>query len=137
VRPEAQSRNISIELHADGPLPMMADAGELEMIFNNLLSNAVKYNRDGGSVDVTLARRESQVVITVTDSGIGMTKDNIARIFDEFVRIRTKDTAQVDGTGLGLSIVKKLVQFYGGHISVESQPDKGTTITVVLNAEAA
>ena len=135
VRPEAQTRNISVELHSNGSLPIMADAGELEMIFNNLLSNAVKYNRDGGSVDVALTRRKSQVVIAVADSGIGMTKDNIERIFDEFVRIRTKDTAQVDGTGLGLSIVKKLVQFYGGNISVESQPDMGTTITVVLNAE--
>jgi two-component system, sensor histidine kinase and response regulator len=134
VRPKAQTRNISINLHSDGPLPMTADAGELDMIFNNLLSNAVKYNRDGGSVDVTLDKREGQVVITVADTGIGMTQENIARIFDEFVRIRTKDTANVEGTGLGLSIVKKLVQFYGGQVSAESRPEMGTAITVILNS---
>jgi two-component system, sensor histidine kinase and response regulator len=134
VRPEALTRNISIDLRADGPLTIVADAGELEMIFNNLLSNAVKYNRDGGAVTVTLGGRDEQVVITVADTGVGMTKESIDRIFDEFVRIRTKDTAHVEGTGLGLSIVKKLVQLYGGEINVESQPDEGTSITVVLNA---
>ena len=137
VRPEALTRNISIDLHADGPLQIVADAGELEMIFNNLLSNAVKYNRDGGAVTVTLVRRDEQVVITVADTGVGMTKESIDRIFDEFVRIRTKDTAHVEGTGLGLSIVKKLVQLYGGEINVESQPDKGTSITVVLNSASS
>jgi len=137
VRPQAQTRNISINLHADGALPMTADAGELEMICNNLLSNAVKYNRDGGSVNVTLAKRDSQVAITVADTGIGMNKEDLARVFDEFVRIRTKESANVDGTGLGLSILKKLVQFYGGKIDVESELDKGTSMTVVLNAEPA
>ena len=73
----------------------------------------------------------------MADSGVGMTKESIDRIFDEFVRIRTKDTAHVEGTGLGLSIVKKLVQLYGGEINVESQPDEGTSITVVLNSASS
>ena len=78
------------------------------MILNNLLSNAVKYNRDSGKVDVTLQREESQVRITVADTGIGLTEEEGAQLFGEFVRIRNEKTANILGSGLGLSIVQKL-----------------------------
>ncbi len=75
------------------PFPCTADAGEIEMLLNNLLSNAVKYNRDGGSVDVTIERRDSQIVITVADTGIGMTPEEHEQIFGEFVRIKNERTS--------------------------------------------
>jgi signal transduction histidine kinase len=134
VQAEADSRKITLSVHADGDASLTADAGEIEMLLGNLISNAVKYNRDGGSVDVTVARHASQATITVADRGIGMESDQLGRIFDEFARIKNEQTNHIPGSGLGLSIVKKLVQLYDGEVKVESQPQVGTTFTVVLNA---
>ena len=136
VLPLAEPRGITIELRAGEPLVLPADAGELEMICNNLLSNAVKYNRDGGHVLVQLERDERGVVLAVSDTGIGMAPESLPRIFDEFVRIKSGETALIDGTGLGLPIVRKLAQLYGGRVGAESEPGKGTTITVVLGSQA-
>ena len=94
----------------------------MEMIFGNLLSNAVKYNREGGSVEINLPRRGPQVAVSVADTGIGMTPEEMSRIFGEFVRIKNESTAHIEGSGLGLSIVRKLAQLYGGEVRVESAP---------------
>jgi signal transduction histidine kinase len=134
--PVADQRGITIAVHADRPVSMTADRGELEMILNNLLSNAVKYNRDDGRVDVTISRRDDQVRLAVSDTGIGMTGEEAGKLFGEFVRIRNSKTADILGSGLGLSIVKKLAQLYDGQATVESQPGEGTTLTVVLQDPA-
>jgi two-component system, sensor histidine kinase and response regulator len=134
LQAEAAARDIAIRVHADGDASLVADAGEIEMLLNNLISNAVKYNRDGGSVDVTIACHASRATIVVADTGIGMPADEVGRIFDEFVRIKSDQTNHIPGSGLGLSIVKKLVQLYDGEVRVESQPQVGTTFTIVLNA---
>jgi signal transduction histidine kinase len=132
LRSEAAAAGIRIELHADGPVPMTADRGEIEMILTNLLSNAIKYNRDGGRVDLTLARDAGRITIRMADTGIGMTPDEMKRLFGEFSRIRNEQTAHILGSGLGLSIVKKLAALYGGEPAVESTPGAGTTFLVVL-----
>jgi signal transduction histidine kinase len=136
VLPLAGPRGITIEPCEGDPMVLPADAGEIEMICNNLLSNAVKYNRDGGRVRVKLERTGRRIVLAVTDTGIGMAPESLTRIFEEFVRIKNSDTIHVDGTGLGLAIVRKLAQLYGGRVSAESELGKGTTITVVLDAQA-
>lgn len=132
ILPTAQPRSITIELHADGPVTMTADRGEIEMILNNLISNAVKYNRDNGRVDVRISRSGQLVTIAVTDTGIGMSKEETARLFGEFVRIKNARTRGILGSGLGLSIVKRLAMLYDGNATVESEPDVGSTFTVVL-----
>jgi signal transduction histidine kinase len=132
--PAAQKRNITIELHAAGPVPMTADRGDLEIVFNNLLSNAIKYNRDGGRVNVKLAKTGDQVTLSVTDTGIGMSPEEAKRLFGEFVRIRNERTQHILGSGLGLSIVKKIAMLYNGDATVESQPDAGSTFTVTLRS---
>jgi two-component system, sensor histidine kinase and response regulator len=137
MQAEATSRNIAIRIHADGDVSLTADAGEIEMLLNNLISNAVKYNRDHGSVDVTLACHASQATIAVADTGIGIASEELGRIFDEFARIKNERTNHIPGSGLGLSIVKKLVQLYDGDVRVESRLQAGTTFTVVLNAAPA
>ena len=111
-----------------------ADAREIEIIFNNLLTNAMKYNRDGGRVDVTLQRTGKQAEITVSDTGIGMSEEEVQRLFGEFVRIRNEKTSHILGSGLGLSIIKKLALLYGGDVMVKSQSDVGSTFTVTLMA---
>ncbi len=130
--PEANARNITLQLHADGPVPLWGDRSEMDIVLNNLVSNAIKYNRDNGRVDVTVERRDATAVIRVADTGIGMSKADCAKLFQEFVRIKNARTKDILGSGLGLSILKKLTVMYNGDIQVESEPDKGTTFTVIL-----
>jgi two-component system sensor histidine kinase/response regulator len=134
--PAAQERTITLELHAPDPVVMQADRGEIEIMLNNLVSNAVKYNRDGGRVDVTVSDGPAGVTMVVKDTGIGMTKEETAKLFGEFVRIKNAKTRNILGSGLGLSILRKLATLYGGDVTVVSQPDVGTTFTVHLPADA-
>jgi len=137
VQPDAQARGISVTLAGPVTLPVLADATELEIIANNLLTNAVKYNRDGGTVTATLASAVPGLTLTVADTGIGMTAEETARLFGEFVRMRNAKTKHILGSGLGLSIVKKLAELNGGSVTVASTPDAGTTVTVALALPAA
>jgi signal transduction histidine kinase len=132
VRSMAMEHSIALNLHSPENLNFWGDASEIEMILNNLISNAVKYNRDGGSVDVNLEKESEHTLISVKDTGIGMTEDESKRLFGEFIRIKNRKTQNISGTGLGLSIVKKLALAYKGNITVESVPDEGTTFRVKL-----
>jgi signal transduction histidine kinase len=132
--PSARARNIEIALHASGPITMTADRGEIEIIFNNLISNAVKYNRDNGKVFINIERQGEEIVLTVDDTGIGMSPEETAKLFGDFVRIKNDKTRNILGSGLGLSIVRKLAQMYGGDATVVSTPDVGSTFTVTLRA---
>jgi len=134
--PAAQERAITMELHASVPVVAQADKGEIEIMLNNLVSNAIKYNRDGGRVDVTVTGGPAGVTMAVKDTGIGMTKEETAKLFGEFVRIKNAKTRNIMGSGLGLSILRKLATLYGGDVTVASQPDVGTTFTVRLPAAA-
>jgi two-component system, sensor histidine kinase and response regulator len=136
IQTTAAPRQIAVRIHAEGDTSFSADPGEIEMLLNNLISNAVKYNRDGGTVDVTIDARDLQATITVADTGIGIAPDEAERIFEEFARIKSEQTNNIPGSGLGLSIVKKLVQLYDGEVKVESRPNTGTTFTVILHAAA-
>ncbi|HPA95624.1 MAG TPA: ATP-binding protein [Thermoanaerobaculia bacterium] len=135
VQPEAERRGIAVTLHAPEPVPMVADRAEMEILFNNLLTNAVKYNRDGGTVTVRLTGGE-RVRIEVADTGIGMTPEETARLFHEFVRIKNEKTRNIPGSGLGLSVVRKLAHLNGGEVTVESSPGVGSTFTVEIAAHS-
>jgi len=130
--PAANSRNISITLEAPTSLSVMADVGEIDMMLNNLISNAVKYNRDEGKVMVRLEQTADKISVQVADTGIGMSVEEQQRLFKEFSRIKNAKTANILGSGLGLSILKRLAELYEGDISVESEPDKGTTFTLTI-----
>ncbi|MBN2081093.1 response regulator [bacterium] len=131
--PDAQARGITIELPVGPPVQLSADRSELEIVFNNLVSNAVKYNRDNGRVEIAITKDGPHVLISVSDTGIGMTAEESARLCKEFVRIKNAKTRNIMGTGLGLSTVKKIAALYGGDVAVSSAPDVGTTFTVTLN----
>jgi signal transduction histidine kinase len=132
AKPMAIHKEVKMVLNAPSNIVYDSDSSEMEIIFNNLVSNAVKYNRDGGRVEINLLDEPGQVVISVTDTGIGMTAEEVGRLFQEFVRIKNEKTKEITGTGLGLSILKKLVETYGGKVTVESTPDVGTKFTVNL-----
>ena len=131
IKPSADKRSIDISLKGEGCV--VKNAGRLvqEIVFN-LCENAVKYNKDGGSVTVEAYNADSPVLI-VSDTGIGIPKEDIGRIFERFYRVDKSHSRQTGGTGLGLSIVKHAVEYLGAEIGVESEPDKGTTITVKFN----
>lgn len=133
---EAVSRDITLNISCDTDVEITGDRDEIGIIFNNLISNAVKYNKDGGSVDVHIEKRDDSACITVKDTGIGMSDEDADRIFNDFVRIKNSATKNIQGSGLGLSIVKKLATLYGGGISVTSTPDIGTIFSITLNTEA-
>ena len=132
ARDEAGRRGIAVALRAAPEVRLVADRRELEMIVTNLVTNAVKYNRDGGTVEVELATDAKGTTIRVADTGIGMTREEAARLFQDFSRIRNEKTDRILGTGLGLSIVRRIALLYGGDVTVESEPDVGTTFTVTL-----
>lgn len=136
MKPDADSRGISISLNPSAPEIMLnGDRSEFEIIFNNLISNAVKYNRDNGSVDVKITEADDRVKIAVSDTGIGMSAEEVEKLFGEFVRIKNDKTRNILGSGLGLSIMRKTAAIYGGDVSVVSVPDQGTTFTVTLMKE--
>lgn len=136
--PEADRRGIALKTVLRGDTLMRADPGELEIILNNLVSNAVKYNRDSGAVTVLVdGCAPDSLILAVTDTGIGMSTEETARLFGEFVRIRNEKTGGISGSGLGLSIVRRLARLCGGDVTVTSVPDQGTTFTVTLARDAA
>lgn len=129
---EAQERNIVIKADIEDGLFMKAVAKEIELIFRHLISNAIKYNRDNGSVFVTVKKENHQIAVQVTDTGIGLSEEEQARLFTEFTRIKNSKTQDIRGTGLGLAIVKKLAELYQGKVTLKSSPDVGSTFSVIF-----
>ncbi len=109
-----------------------ADDEALRQILDNLIDNAIKYTPEGGKVLIACRSVLERVVITVTDTGIGIPRDDLPRVFERFYRVDKARSRDLGGTGLGLSIVKHLVQSLGGQVAVESRPGHGTTFRVAL-----
>lgn len=129
-----RSRGLShsfLEEVAGGLPPVVADRGKLEQVLGNLLANAVKYSPDGGAIRVRAERRGGSLVIEVSDKGRGMSPEQVARVFDKFYRAEGSAGA-VEGTGLGMFIVKSIVEAHGGLVWLESEPGRGTTVSVAL-----
>jgi two-component system phosphate regulon sensor histidine kinase PhoR len=109
-----------------------ADETRLHEVLYNLLDNAVKYSRENGEIRMQAALRDPEIVLSVTDNGIGISKDDLPRIFERFYRADKARSRELGGTGLGLAIVKHIAQLHGGRVEAESEPGRGTTIRVVL-----
>lgn len=125
----AAEKQVTIRVHGDDRQITTVRRLASEIIYN-LCDNAVKYNREGGSVDVTIDGTAHGAVVTVQDTGIGIPPEHQSRIFERFYRVDKSHSRQSGGTGLGLSIVKHAVQYLGGRIELESQLGKGTTMRV-------
>lgn len=130
---QAEAKGVTVHLELGADLPRVeADREDVVRIFTNLLSNAIKYNRPGGSVWLRGAAEGSYVRIDVADSGIGIPRDALPNLFEEFYRVKRPETREITGTGLGLAIAKRLVESYHGTISVSSELGVGSTFTVRL-----
>jgi len=130
------SKPIEFTLKVEENLPakLLGDELRIKQILNNLLSNAIKYTKEGQvNVSFALAPRDKEtinLVITVSDTGQGMTKEQVERLFDEYSRFNMELNRTVEGTGLGMSITKRLVEMMDGKIIVESEAGKGSVFTV-------
>jgi signal transduction histidine kinase/DNA-binding NarL/FixJ family response regulator/HAMP domain-containing protein len=135
--PRIAEKRQRLEVHVAPTVPLaLADPGRVRQIVANLLTNAHLYTDEGGELRVQVEPDRAWVQILVSDSGIGMTQEESARIFERFYRIRDGGRAS-PGTGLGLSIVKSLVDLHHGQIEVESEPGEGTTFRILLPAATA
>jgi signal transduction histidine kinase len=106
------------------------DYDHIRTAFMNIISNAVKYTPDGGRVEISTSVGGGFANLTVKDSGIGISKEDLPHIFDRFFRVKGKATRHITGSGLGLSLVKQVVDAHQGYIDVQSELDKGTTFTL-------
>jgi signal transduction histidine kinase len=111
------------------PDQLWSDPTRLRQILVNLLSNSAKFTREG-TVLLRARSEGEQLVLTVQDSGIGMTAEQQTRVFQEFVQADDSTTRKFGGTGLGLTLVKKFTDLLGGELALQSQPGKGTTFTL-------
>ncbi len=129
LSPMAKKKNISTLLTGDeGKLQGIHRL--LYEILYNLCDNAIKYTPPGGSVTVDITRQETEILLTVTDTGMGIPIEHHDKIFERFYRVDKSHSKESGGTGLGLSIVKHAVQYHRGTIAVDSTPGKGTAISI-------
>ena len=131
LRPQADEKHVTISVTGERS-EFTGIATVLEEMIYNLVDNAVKYNKQGGRADVDVRSSGDDIVVTVSDTGIGVPADSIDRIFERFYRADKSHSRKIGGTGLGLSIVKHGVSLHGGSITVKSSEGSGTTFTMTL-----
>lgn len=138
LRPSAERRQIVTHLDLDPKLGLIvADLQRITQVVDNLVSNAIKYNHDGGQVWIKAVRQEDRVILTVRDSGIGISPEDQSHVFERFFRSREGVARKIEGSGLGLAITKAIVQKHGGQIWLESKPKEGSVFYVALPLQNA
>ena len=134
LRPMAAKRNITLRLEGDHQIIQGVWRILNEMVYN-LCDNAIKYNKDGGRVTVRVSGTGESAVLSVADTGIGISKGQQERVFERFYRVDKSHSRRVGGTGLGLSIVKHGAQYHNARLVLDSEPGTGTTITLTFRKE--
>jgi two-component system phosphate regulon sensor histidine kinase PhoR len=132
MNPRAQEQGITLSYSCKGMKPVKADPKNIEEVFNNLISNAINYSPEGGQIRVIAKGMGEYIEIKVQDTGVGISPEELPKIFDKFYRVKHPKTRKVIGTGLGLSIVKGVVEAHHGTIDAESVLNKGTTFRILL-----
>ena len=130
---DAKHKNIDLKfkMPTDGLIVQATEDG-LEKIFGNLIGNAIKYTPEGGQVHVDVKETEETVLVSISDTGIGIAEEDISKLGEEFFRARNAREEGIKGTGLGLSIVTQLVDHFAGTMEVRSKLGDGTTFTIKL-----
>ena len=131
----AKMKDVSLEVSGDDGVINGVRRLLYEVVYN-LCDNAIKYNNPGGKVEVAVTEQQGSVKISVSDTGIGIAPEHQDKVFERFYRVDKSHSKQSGGTGLGLSIVKHAVQYHHGKITVESELNKGTTISVLFDTKA-
>lgn len=137
LKHKATEKGISLQLNVPkDPLYVAGDPYRLKQVFLNLVNNALTYTPEKGSVAINVKPGETEIQIEVSDTGIGIQKEEIPRIFERFYRVDKDRSRNSGGTGLGLAIVKHLIEAHEGKIDVTSEPGRGTVFTVTLKRAA-
>lgn len=131
LRHKADNREVTMTVEGE-PVRIYGNQSYITELFLNLMDNAIKYNHEGGSLKVTVGAEDGKAVAVFSDTGIGISDEHQSRIFERFYRVDKSRSKKIGGTGLGLSIVKHIVAYHSGEIQLESELEKGTTITVKL-----
>ncbi len=133
LRLSATEKKQMLKVYMEDQLPdIYGDRDRLEQLFLNIIGNAIKYTPEKGKITVYIGEDKRGVLFKVTDTGIGIPKKDLSRIFERFYRVDKARSRQLGGTGLGLSIAKEITEAHGGEIQVKSKMQEGTEITVVL-----
>jgi len=127
-----EARGVLVKKEFAGAINVMVDPRLMEQAVVNLVENALKYSEPGSQVLVQVFRRDKSAVIKVVDSGPGISREHLARIFERFYRVDRARSRDLGGTGLGLAIVKHIVQYHGGEIRVDSTPGEGSAFEICL-----
>ena len=136
IEPQAEKARVKLLTSLDESLPLIrGDERRMKQILINLLSNATKFTPEGGSVRVRTSLEDKRFVIEVSDTGIGMSADQIPKALEAFRQIESQISRKHVGTGLGLPLAKHLVELHGGTLDLESKVDFGTTVRIVLPPE--
>jgi two-component system phosphate regulon sensor histidine kinase PhoR len=130
--PKASDKKIKVEINCDDDLEAMINPTLLEQAVLNLVDNAIKYSSAGSTIQIIAHATENEVIIAVNDSGCGIEKSHLSRIFERFYVVDKARSRKLGGTGLGLAIVKHITNLHGGRVSVESTPGQGSTFTIHL-----
>ena len=130
----AHGAEVTLTVEVSRVRPVQGSVRDLALMVRNLVDNAIRYTRPGGRVDVTIRADDAQVLLTVTDTGIGIPSRELPRIFERFYRVDRARSRETGGTGLGLSIVKHIVENHRGTVSVESELGRGSSFEVRLPA---
>lgn len=128
LKDKAAKHEVSVEIEPGAPLMVTANRRMLDELLYNLVDNAITYNCAGGSAGVSLKAEDGYCVIAVRDTGIGIAKEHLGRIFERFYRVDQSRSKRTGGTGLGLSIVKHIAEFHGGKVELTSQEGKGSCV---------
>ena len=132
-QPIAERGGLRLVLDLPEHLPELhVDPDRLRQILNNLVSNAIKYTPPGGTVTVRARPHDDQITLEVQDTGIGLSPDDRAHLFEKFFRSSRPEVQDVPGSGIGLALVKGVVEAHGGHIEAEGAPGKGSLFRVTL-----
>lgn len=131
LRHKADNREVTMTVEGEH-VQIYGNQSYITELFLNLMDNAVKYNHEGGSLKVKVGIENGKAFAVFSDTGIGISDEHQSRVFERFYRVDKSRSKKIGGTGLGLSIVKHIVAYHSGKIQLESEPEKGTTITVKL-----
>lgn len=132
MKQSAQNKKVHLEINTSGEIPqILGNETKVRSMISNLVNNAIKFTPEGGIVRIGAQCRHEELVICVSDTGVGIPEDEIPKIFDRFYRVHQPDK-QIPGTGLGLAIVNEVAVMHGGNVEVESKLGQGTTFRIIL-----
>ena len=130
---KSSEKNIKLSLDSNfDTFFVLADKEKINQVLVNLISNSIKYGKEGGSITIKIEKKEKNSLIHVVDDGIGISSENISRVFERFYRVDKGRSRSQGGTGLGLAIVKHIIEAHEQKINISSQVNKGTAISFTL-----